>query len=74
MTYAAAAAAELVEIVELERDCCAFLAFELTTSADSVELHISAPAGSDADSRWLFAQFLAEKAGPNRSIACSCQG
>ena len=51
LTYDIAAAREVTRIVELERRCCAFLDFELTTTVDSVELAITAPEQEGTDGR-----------------------
>lgn len=58
LSYAPEAAAELADIVSLERECCAFLAFHLTESPGAVELLITAPSSEGTDALWLFVQFL----------------
>ena len=71
--YEPVAAAELAEIVELERQCCAFLDFSLMAQDSQVRLEISAPADQATNARWLFSQFLPDEAGapaPNGGCAC----
>ncbi len=76
LTYDIAAGQQVARIVELERVCCAFLAFELEVSADAVELSITAPEQDGTDAQWLFAQLLpqaglpAEDAGKASECAC----
>jgi hypothetical protein len=76
LTYDAAAAPQVVRIVELERVCCAFLDFELQVSADAVELSITAPEHAGTDAQWLFAQFLPQTGRPAESAGkaseCAC--
>ncbi|MBY3038776.1 hypothetical protein [Rhizobium laguerreae] len=57
LTYAAEALPELRELVRKERECCAFLHFDLREDRDSVRLRITAPesVGDAADT--LFAHF-----------------
>ena len=57
LTYGVDAAPEVARIVELERACCAFLTFELSSATDGVELTITAPEQDGSDAQWLFAQF-----------------
>lgn len=57
LTYAASAEPDLRELVRLERECCAFLAFELGQDApDTVTLRIRAPEGEGTEH--LLAPFL----------------
>jgi hypothetical protein len=76
LTYDTAAAQQATRIVELERVCCAFLAFELRVSADAVELSITAPDQAGTDAQWLFAQFLPQTRLPadaaNKASECTC--
>lgn len=46
LRYAPAAAARVRRLVERERTCCAFLAFELHEDADEVRLLVTAPPGA----------------------------
>ncbi|MBW8891641.1 MAG: hypothetical protein JF617_05575 [Burkholderiales bacterium] len=73
LTYAPEAAEEVARIVELERECCAFLDFETHRQADHVELVITAPGQGGADAKWLFAQFLPEAPAPASACPC-CKG
>ena len=79
LTYDTAAEQQVAHIAELERVCCAFLNFELNTSADAVELSITAPEQEGTDAQRLFAQFLprtglhAEPADKASECAC-CRG
>lgn len=71
--YDPSAAVELAEIVELERQCCAFLDFSLTAQDSQIRLEITAPADQATNARWLFSQFLPDDAGvspPNAGCAC----
>lgn len=72
--YAPDAATELTAIVELERECCAFLAFHLAESQDTVELLVVGPTDRAADALWLFSQFLPATPAlpPQRPGACCC--
>lgn len=75
LRYAAAGARELARLVELERLCCAFLDFELTTSTEDVELRITAPEQEGTDAQWLFAQFLPQASladVPAKASGCEC--
>ena len=72
LSYAYEAAAELAAIVELERECCAFLTFQMTEGKDAVELLIVGPQKDGADTQWLFSQFLPEAEPPAKSAACGC--
>lgn len=72
LAYDLAAASELAEIVTLERECCAFLDFELRTRADAVELVIVGPRQEEGDTQWLFSQFLPEPQEPGAGARCAC--
>jgi hypothetical protein len=72
LTYDAAAADEVARIVELERQCCAFLDFRLTTRVDAIELVIVGPPQAGTDARWLFSQFLPVKGQPAPATVCAC--
>lgn len=75
LAYDTAAAEKVAQIVELERVCCAFLDFELKTSANAVELTITAPEQDGSDEQWLFAQFLPAANlldAPAKSSDCAC--
>lgn len=79
LTYGVDAAPEVARIVELERACCAFLTFELSSATDGVELTITAPEQDGSDAQWLFAQFLPQPSAPgttaDRPAECpGCRG
>lgn len=79
LRYAREAAPELKRIVALERDCCAFLKFELDERAKVVELTITAPTEAGDFAGVVFGHFSAspsatEAAAPHCSTACSCRG
>jgi len=62
LTYAPEAAAQVRELVEHERVCCAVLEFTIVESTDEVVLQIEAPAEVRAGGALLFAAFLAAAA------------
>ena len=70
LTYALKAADELSQIVQLERECCAFLDFRLRQVGDDVQLVITAPDQDGTDAKWLFSQFLPEP--QVAAAACAC--
>lgn len=73
LTYHIDAVAEVRRIVALEQRCCAFLAFTIDATPAEVRLTITAPAGSDEASGWLFAQFLpATAVAEFKPSTCSC--
>lgn len=73
LRYDPIAAAELAEIVELERQCCAFLHFSLMAQDSHICLEISAPVDQATNARWLFSQFLPGEAGePGPNAGCAC--
>lgn len=72
LAYDLAAAGELTEIVAMERECCAFLSFELGTHADAVSLVIEGPPQPGSDKQWLFSQFLPEAPAPVAASGCAC--
>lgn len=74
LTYDRAAVKEVERIVDLERECCAFLDFRLDLTADGVELSITAPGQAGSDAQWLFAQFLPQGGAPNKASGCAGGG
>jgi hypothetical protein len=72
LTYDGAAAEEVEHIVELERDCCAFLDFHVHRVGDEVELVVIGPEQAGSDAHWLFAQFLPEVPADARTQVCNC--
>lgn len=73
LTYDGAAASEVEHIVELERECCAFLDFELSLGSDAVELTILGPEQPGSDAQWLFSQFLPESTSAVQPPGCACR-
>ena len=76
LLYAREAAAQLKDIVALERECCAFLNFELAERAKVVELTITAPAEASEFAGVLFEHFSASAvaaAGPRCVASCGCR-
>ncbi|MES2936869.1 MAG: hypothetical protein V4864_04250 [Pseudomonadota bacterium] len=76
LTYAHEAAAELKDIVALERECCAFLHFDLLERGKVVELAITAPGEASEFAGMLFAHFSASAAAAPASrctAACGCR-
>lgn len=72
LTYDGAAASEVEHIVKLERECCAFLAFELSLRGNDVELSIVRPEQQGSDAQWLFSQFLPENTSAAQPAGCAC--
>ena len=73
VTYDGVAASEVEHIVRPERECWAFLDFELSLRGDDGKLAIAGPEQSGSDAQWFFSQFLPENmwaAQPPR-FACS---
>ena len=62
LTYAPEAAAQVRELVQRERECCAFLEFTIVETTDEILLRIEAPADAGAGVTLLFAAFLAAAA------------
>lgn len=74
LLYDPAAVDEVVQIVELERSCCAFLEFRQTSDAEAVRLDITGPEQDAASARWLFSQFLPDaKAEVGPGSGCGCK-
>jgi hypothetical protein len=59
LTYAAAALDRMREVVAHERDCCAFLTFDLREEADTIRLVIEAPEDARDALDAVFAPFQA---------------
>lgn len=57
LTYAGDVLAELLDLVAKERECCAFLGFDLRQRDQSVVLTISAPAAAAESADLLFGHF-----------------
>ncbi len=57
LAYDAGAAAEVRELVALERACCAFLDFQLDERADRLVLTITAPPSAQGAIEEIFSEF-----------------
>ena len=76
LAYMPEAAGELREIVALERECCAFLAFQLTEADGRVQLRITAPPESGDAAHFLFGHFATpgtQAAARGCGSACGCR-
>ena len=58
LVYAADAAERVREMVRRERDCCAFLTFDLDQRSDEIRLTIKIPERARDAADMLFGQFL----------------
>jgi hypothetical protein len=76
LQYASAATDELRSIVELERQCCPFLVFDLKEAHGAIELAITAPTDAGTSVATIFDDFRGAIADqPTRSCAgsgCGC--
>lgn len=72
LRYATAAAYELDELVSQERECCAFVDFDLEHRPDAVHLVITAPAEAAEFASVLTSHFLGEGAPQAAGCASSC--
>lgn len=76
LQYASAAAAELRSIVELERQYCPILVFDLKEESDAIELAVTAPTDANTSVATIHDKFRrAFSARPTRSCAvsgCGC--
>mgnify|MGYP001595483186 CR=1 FL=1 len=70
LRYDRDAAARVQEMVQRERECCAFLDFEISESVDSMFVRINAPERARIAAETLFEQFVT-----GRAVAspCGCQ-
>ena len=57
LQYASEAAADLEEIVKQERECCAFLDFDLKSQPTHIELVITSPAEARSAASMLYSYF-----------------
>ena len=62
LTSAAAAAADVQELVGKEQECCAFLSFELRQDDAGIHLTITAPSEASEAADVLFAHFAPDLA------------
>jgi len=74
LIYDTAALDELRQIVSLEKECCAFLDFEIRTRVDAIELRIAGPDQEGGDTQWVFSQFLPEAQTTTASTCACCRG
>jgi hypothetical protein len=58
LVYAPGAAEEVRQMVEQERECCAFLAFDLSEGTDAARVTITAPEAARGSADLLFGHFL----------------
>lgn len=74
--YAREALHELRALVEMERDCCAHLGFELKEDGSVVELALTAPPGTEASAAFVFGAFKGVSSVPSGGRctggACGC--
>ncbi|NDZ17194.1 hypothetical protein [Variovorax sp. WS11] len=74
LRYTRSAAAELRELVALEKECCAFLEFHLQEAHDAIELRITAPREAEALAEELFGHFDAPSRARGCNNECTCTG
>ncbi len=72
LVYQHGATNEVQAVVELERNCCAFLDFVVQEVKRSVVLTISAPAYVKGSAVWLFEHFLPSSRTQASKPACGC--
>ena len=68
LRYGLGAAAQLERLVAQERQCCAFLQFDLHRTPDAVHLDITAPAEAGEFAPLLYAHFVGRAA----RLDCAC--
>lgn len=71
LTYDAAARPQVEDMVSRERDCCAFLEFEVINADSEVELRITVPANATDNADALLAPFQGD---PGSMAATECCG
>jgi hypothetical protein len=77
LSYAASATGRVKEMVRRERDCCAFLDFEVREEGEQILVTISAPEEARVAAETMFDQFIMP-APPNTpgaarvALACAC--
>lgn len=69
LIYSVDAAERVREMVRKERDCCAFLTFQLDERPDEIRLTIKAPERARGSADLVFAQFLPSAEQP---AICGC--
>ena len=72
LTYDRTVQDELRALVDQERQCCAFLRFELTDSNDSVQLDITAPAEAGESASTLYLHFLGQEPAAGSACGSAC--
>lgn len=73
LAYRPEVSGEVKAIVELERDCCRFLDFDVQESSSGAKVTITAPDTLGDAAKWLFSQFLPTQPGtkPLRRPCCA---
>lgn len=74
LVYAPDAAARVRELVRRERECCAFLRFDVAEASGSVTLRVEVPAEADEAAGALLAPFLAGTTPARRSAGSRVAG
>jgi len=69
LTYAPAARSQLQALIERERECCAFLRFDLREREEALDLRIEVPSSVGRGAALLLDVFLQGASAPNRSDA-----
>jgi hypothetical protein len=70
LAYRPNAWSEVKAVVELERDCCRFLDFQVNEGPSTVNVTITAPEGLGSAAKWLFAQFMPAADGKAAARPC----
>ncbi len=70
LAYRPEAWSEVKAVVDLERDCCRFLDFQVKERPSTVNLTITAPEGLGPAAQWLFAQFMPAAGGKAAARPC----
>jgi hypothetical protein len=70
LAYRPEAWSEVKAVVDLERDCCRFLDFQVKEGPSTVSLTITAPEGLGPAAEWLFAQFMPAAGGKAAARPC----
>ncbi|OOO44665.1 hypothetical protein BS629_28015 [Rhizobium leguminosarum bv. viciae USDA 2370] len=68
LIYDGAARLELQELVRKERECCAFLDFDLKQEVDTIRLTITAPEEARESAGALFSHFAPSSVTPRKEI------
>ena len=70
LTYAAEGAADVEGMLDRERQCCAFLTFDLREATDGVELTIAVPNPAWESAEVLLEPFLGHRAAAATAACC----